>query len=58
LENIEYMPKFVELMTTENVIEIRIVSMHIMKWFEFFKKKYFHWTCPSRFLISSWCVDL
>jgi len=41
LENIEYMPKFVELMTTENVIEIRIVSMHIMKCFEFLKKKYF-----------------
>jgi len=35
------MPKFIELMTTENVTEIRNVSMYIMKSFEIRKKSLF-----------------
>ena len=33
------MPKFVELMTTENKIDIRYLSMFIMKYFEIRKKQ-------------------
>jgi len=36
------MPKFIELMTTEHNIEIRILSMFIMKSFEI---------CPSAFFL-------
>jgi len=48
------MPKFIELMTTEHNIEIRILSMFIMKSFEI---------CPSCFLFActcscSWFVDM
>ena len=35
------MPKFIELIKTENKIEIRNVSMFIMKSFEIRKKLYF-----------------
>jgi len=35
------MPKFIELMTTEHNIEIRILSMFIMETFEIRKKLYF-----------------
>jgi len=38
---ISNMPKFIELMTTENVTEIRNVSMYIMKSFEIRKKTLF-----------------
>ena len=45
------MPKFIELMTTENKTEIRNLSMFIMKSFEIRKTHTFLWlVCPSRFL--------
>ena len=50
MENIEY-AKVIELMKTENKIEIRNISMCIVKSFEIRKTLYFDWYTPHAFFL-------
>ena len=55
------MPKCIGLIKTEHKIEIRKLSMFIMKSFEIRKKTLFWLVCTSRFLFvytCSWFVDM
>ena len=52
------MPKIIEIMTTENKIEIRNVSMFIMKSFEIRKKLYFDQYAPYTFFLYTHEVEL
>ena len=52
------MPKFIELIKTENKTEIRNVSMFIMKSFEIRKKLYFDEYAPHAFFLYTHVVDL
>jgi len=54
LENIEY-AKVIELLKTENKIEIRNISMCIVKSFEIRKNTLFWLVYPSRFLSLYTC---
>ena len=49
------MPKFIELIKTENKIEVINLSMFIMKSFEIRKKPLFWLVCTSRFLFVYTC---
>ena len=52
------MPKFIELIKTENKIEIINLDMFIMKSFEIRKKLYFDQYAPHAFFLYIHVVDL
>ena len=52
------MPKYIELMKTENKIEIRNLSMFIMTYFEIRKTLYIVKYAPHAFFLYIHVVDL